>query len=1256
MVLPPARSNHTTDNSSSESLVETASAILKAGSGHNRDRDSHTVLPATNPPLASLSEPTSPGSAIGRGLGQSLKEIVLGRDDSSSGSTTDGPRPLVKHNSAPSPGDASPTTGSVLNVNALVSAMLAPVTAIVSNRSREGEGSSLQGIPKPSRDPKPLADEPKSLEPLRFPPILNVLNVASPTQTVFSTLGLGLNAATSDVLKSLTLPKAEPRSYLPFHHSGAPTEGSPAPSRVENVHGGVHNTTDKILKDLQTGTANSSPTVDFGQAISALFRNPTSPKGLEIQLPHAVPSPTATAAPFEVNLARLIFNGSKNVIPADADSSSPSNLTQGIAIGLVLAGRRPAPSPPPGQGEVPAPTGGHIQKPSVGDFASQFLRSIPISNSNTADGVPTVKSPRNTEVQSGVSNHTSNPNQLTDVGRMFGKNIAEMFAAVALEHASATGTPTTANKRIADVDNASTIGKFTANAMNRMETPPVRTGGAAENPSGSVAGVSAVLSNKTPHSDVPTFKFQGLNRQTSSLEGGVAALPVKALADIGAKAINKEANRAIEAAKSAVGFDAKMQSISIASEIGKAQIGKTFEATGINIQSGKSLVDVKAVSTVNGLKTVTIDTTALASQKQPFTIALGTQVRLPADASTAFGGIKGDIVSTDGVKSTLSPIGMISAVALTGADKFSNQVKAESISIRAESMIVNGVRIGASPLTTVNGSGGSIRIEFAGTGKDSGQNAISTIRADALVAGGKDGGISIGQPIGHLIGLNGKISAIDITSAVKGDVTTGAITTSNGINITSGNLQPPGQSTKADGSAVPGAVKIEVKGDSPSGRPNDGKFDAGLGVRGSLTPQMVASIANAIRLGLPLPEGVTFHNGEISFNYGNEILFFPGLKAALKFAEVVGLVDGEIAEETADADLLNKPTWSVDTRVQYTVQDGETVESIASVQLGDERFGDLIITINRSEILYRLVDNNKVPFVYPGQVLWLPSDPELNIYRKNFFSRKSGGLHPAAPRLSGEVTAGRITGAGQALHDQFIESNAPGKFGRPRTTVREIPQLNAPKNEQLTEAKKQQCIQGALERLNSAIDADVNVRTINTKPTVEKSNTGVLIVHASTDGDSLESGDYYSDEVDSEACDGDSDTVFVAEPSPERERLLNVRSLSREARIIVSDYASNPLQSFVKLELYVDGQWSLVSLYDCTEGATARVRNGKNGVKSTMMLHLPSSVVRTMAMEDYSRNWATYRANFIANKVNNCQIDSVPPTPVDFNRVSISLT
>lgn len=75
-------------------------------------------------------------------------------------------------------------------------------------------------------------------------------------------------------------------------------------------------------------------------------------------------------------------------------------------------------------------------------------------------------------------------------------------------------------------------------------------------------------------------------------------------------------------------------------------------------------------------------------------------------------------------------------------------------------------------------------------------------------------------------------------------------------------------------------------------------------------------------------------------------------------------------------------------RTKYLVKDGDTLESIAQEKLGDSRLVQLLITINRVLVNYRLEGELKVAYVVPNQYLWLPTDHELEVHKKNFFGKQ----------------------------------------------------------------------------------------------------------------------------------------------------------------------------------------------------------------------------------------------------------------------------
>ncbi|MBX9950379.1 MAG: LysM peptidoglycan-binding domain-containing protein, partial [Candidatus Obscuribacterales bacterium] len=74
-------------------------------------------------------------------------------------------------------------------------------------------------------------------------------------------------------------------------------------------------------------------------------------------------------------------------------------------------------------------------------------------------------------------------------------------------------------------------------------------------------------------------------------------------------------------------------------------------------------------------------------------------------------------------------------------------------------------------------------------------------------------------------------------------------------------------------------------------------------------------------------------------------------------------------------------------RTKYLVKEGDTLESIAQEKLGDARLVQLLITINRAVVNYRLEGEKKVAYVVANQYMWLPTDHELEVHKRNFFGK-----------------------------------------------------------------------------------------------------------------------------------------------------------------------------------------------------------------------------------------------------------------------------
>lgn len=423
-------------------------------------------------------------------------------------------------------------------------------------------------------------------------------------------------------------------------------------------------------------------------------------------------------------------------------------------------------------------------------------------------------------------------------------------------------------------------------------------------------------------------------------------------------------------------------------------------------------------------------------------------------------------------------------------------------------------------------------------------------------------------------------------------------------------------------------------------------------------------------------------------DFASDAYYFPGLKAALKFCEVVGLVELEEKleqQKKADSEKQDVKGTLSPARVKYEVKPGDTLQSIAIEKLGDDRFVDLIVTINRSEVTFRTDNGVRVPLVFAGQLLWLPSEQERSIYQKHYFSGKAGkGGSPCVQASTGEDSATRTArvSAQEKLHSEAMrEQFAPQadskatrlqrkrlpsdstpiaqtleklRFAGNRQSVRwnEVNTGDPISGRESYQVKLGETLQSIA--LNHPRMGDVRfwvvIATLNDLPThVDQYGQPIAIIECGqllVLPTALELIDFCttgnitgpvrrSRNTGSPGTTGDTVVVpnlAVSICQIETEKIVEVRNFTPTARMIVSESSTDMDQFSVKLQVVVGYEWKLIASYDSFRGTATRTRYGINGVKATMRLNLPLPVVREMAVEDFSRNWTFHRDAFEANR------------------------
>lgn len=529
-----------------------------------------------------------------------------------------------------------------------------------------------------------------------------------------------------------------------------------------------------------------------------------------------------------------------------------------------------------------------------------------------------------------------------------------------------------------------------------------------------------------------------------------------------------------------------------------------------------------------------------------------------------------------------------------------------------------------------------------------------------MAGSGSDAGLTFGSIVkGEFNPLTsatrGEVKVINITQAA-------AVTHGTAHGVKSDSLV---NVVKVEGNGLPVKADGVTKADATTVRAVEHVIQtARTFVNHNTAPTLVAAIKN----GEPLPEGMTYENGFIKLTHNGQVLYFPGLRAALKFVEGLG-IEVNLEEEDDDEE------WYVQTldkegkssRVQYIVVPGDTIESICQARLGDARYGDLLITINRSEIVYRLQDGHKIPFVYPSQVIWLPSRYEMKVFRKNFFKEEleqghaggravilevsqSGNLVVRQNSADDSATVRTPDQVLERLHKEVVEHYAPpsqshnpcgsiskGSESGPLAVMIDRVRF-AGGRDSVGLNEYPQSVGSLSQRTFHAVVAGDTIMSIARRHTL-MGDTRFWKLIAKINGlttrldvfgnpcETLVPGQFLlmpdQKEIDAFARQEgitlapdrklDAKTVLTSE--------LHVVSYSDGCRVTEVDFNGVGGAFSVNLQARIDGQWKTIATYQFRNGQSVRTTYARTGVSSSMVINLPATVVREMAYEDFSRNW-----------------------------------
>lgn len=263
-------------------------------------------------------------------------------------------------------------------------------------------------------------------------------------------------------------------------------------------------------------------------------------------------------------------------------------------------------------------------------------------------------------------------------------------------------------------------------------------------------------------------------------------------------------------------------------------------------------------------------------------------------------------------------------------------------------------------------------------------------------------------------------------------------------------------------------------------------------------------------------------------------------------------------------------------RSRYYVLAGDTLEKVADRSLGDPRFVGLLITINRPHVKMMGDGNARIPFIQPGQSIYLPTQEEMQVYRANFLHKPpSKESAQEVLKMPNEVWADSATAFDE-------ESPAPQIL---------------PYEDDVTK---------------------VAVQLLDDRPLSSLKSAGSLV-----------GGDFQLKKEDEQEKEKEANTF---EP-PELEQSIGaIVHLSDCCRVQISESSTNHNEFNIRLEAHIMDNWRTIAAYYSREERIARVMYRIDGRRKQIDVQLPSAVVKEMAEEDFMHNWERHYRGYMMQK------------------------
>jgi hypothetical protein len=328
-------------------------------------------------------------------------------------------------------------------------------------------------------------------------------------------------------------------------------------------------------------------------------------------------------------------------------------------------------------------------------------------------------------------------------------------------------------------------------------------------------------------------------------------------------------------------------------------------------------------------------------------------------------------------------------------------------------------------------------------------------------------------------------------------------------------------------------------------------------------------------------------------------------------------------------------------RIKHAVKAGESLASIALKEYGDARFARLILTINRGEVPNRCDGFNNYAFIFPSQILLLPTTDEAQIYQRQFFTETSRAkfdlAHYARPAMPSDCIPSAVLDnfsiSGNEVESHFeIESSA----SRLRAQAKEEQKQAAEAREEQLRAAKERAEQVKAEfiRAEEARIAAQHERENQWQAPAAPARPYLHLVAENTTAAPSTIDMTPPAAPPRQAAKRSQRQVEIADDHELffSQGTLEITSLSHYCRLMKFEAMEAQASLMIKLQVFDQNRWQTIASYVVQKEATQRLAHYSDGSFDFVNLELPRAVVKELSVSDFNRNWKNYTKVYFNHK------------------------